>query len=106
MYTVKIFGPGTIVFRQRDVRVPATFNKVSAKELKFLKVLCRAQNHTYEILEAETERLSRVAEKVHDDDDGFIDVDKAIEETETNIEDLFEGDDTLGQLIDDLNEKE
>ena len=99
MYTVKVTGPGTITFKGRAVRVPAVFNKVSERDLKILKVMCKAHNFEYEILEAESERLARVAEKVKADSGDVADVDAVIEGTETKVEDLFESDDTLGDLL-------
>lgn len=104
MYTVKITGPGTITFRQRPVRVPATFKKVSVKELKILKVMCKAHNLTYEVLEEESERLARVAEKIRHDEE-VIDVDSAIDGTETTVEELFESADTLEKLMGDLGKE-
>lgn len=104
MYTVKVSGPGTIVFRQRSIRVPATFNKVSVRELKLLKVMCQAHNLTYEILEAESERLAKVAEKIKNIEE-IADVDAAIEGTETTVEELFESDDTLEKLIGDMGKE-
>lgn len=98
MYTVKIPDHGNIVFRGKQVRLPATFNKVSEKDLKLLKVMCHSLNIKYEILEAESERLSKVLEKAKSAN-VILDPTREIEETNTKIEDLFEGDDTLGDLL-------
>jgi hypothetical protein len=97
MYTVKVSNFGTIAFRGKHVRLPATFNKVSEKELKLLKVICRSMSLQYEILEAESERIFRVAEKARADSQA--DYTEEIENTETKIEDLFDSDDTLGSLL-------
>ncbi len=98
MYTVKVSGTGAIFFQERDVRLPATFKKITDKKLKLLKALCRAHNLTYEILEEESERLASVVGKIHEDVE-LPNIDAAIDGTETSIEDLFEGDDTLGNLL-------
>jgi hypothetical protein len=104
MYTVKISTPGVVVFRGKDVRTPAVFSKVTIKELKFIKVLCLSRNLTYEILEEESERLSQVAQKITDDQE-ILDFDEAIDNTDTTVEDLFESDDTLGDLIENLGKE-
>jgi hypothetical protein len=104
MYTVKISTPGAIVFRGKDVRTPAVFPKVTTKELKFMKIVCLSQNLEYEILEAETERLAQVAQKITEDQE-FVDLDEAIDNTDTTVEDLFESDDTLGDLIENLGKE-
>ncbi len=96
MYTVKISGPGTITFKGRTARLPATFNKISEKDLKLLKVMCLAQNFEYEVMEEESERLTRVAEKAKAEDIMSNDPD-LIEATEVEV--LFESDDTLGDLL-------
>jgi hypothetical protein len=97
MYTVKVKGPGTIVFRGQQARLPATFTKVPQKELKLLKILCKSANVEYEILEQESERIASVAEKARIAEVNLGDID--IDDTDTKIEDLFESDDTLGNLL-------
>ena len=97
MYTVKVKGPGTIVFRGKQARLPATFTKVPAKELKALIILCQSVDSKYEILEQESERLASVSEKAKIAEINFDDID--IDDTDTKIEDLFESDDTLGNLL-------
>jgi len=100
MYTVKIGGIGMILFRGKEVRVPAEFKKVSDKEIKYLKVVARRLNTTMEIMEKESERLASVAEKLSESDAQLGDIE--IDETETKIEDLFESDDSLGTLLNNL----
>jgi len=102
-YTVKVEGPGTLAFREKVVRLPATFNRVTTKDLKILKVMCQSINVKYEILEKESERLATVAKKAQIVDDNIEPFD--IEQTETQIEDLFESDDTLGDILKNI-EKE
>jgi len=100
MYTVKINGVGNIVYKTRSTRLPATFKKVSEANLTMLKVMCTSLNATMEISGAESDKLTSVVQKVQADkviDDGF-----EIEETETKIEELFESDDTLGNILDQL----
>lgn len=99
MYTIKIEGTGTITFRNKPVRVPVILKRVSDKELKFIQVICRAQSLCYEILEAESNNLARVAKKLHDDI-VIKDIDGEIEKTEPKIEELFEGNNTLDKLLD------
>lgn len=102
-YTVKVEGPGTLAFREKIARLPAIFNRVTAKDLKLLKAMCRSINVKYEILEKESERLASIAKKaqiVADDIEPFD-----IDQTETQIEDLFESDDALGDMLKNL-EKE
>jgi protein gp37 len=99
-YTVKVEGPGTLAFRGKQARLPATFNRVTAKDLKILKVMCQSINVNYEILEKESERLAAVAKKAQSVDN-VIDVSE-IEETETKIEDLFDSDDSLGDILKNL----
>jgi hypothetical protein len=103
MYTVKVSDVGTIVFRSQQVRLPATFNKVTSKELKLMDVICRAQNIRYEIMEKESERLGAVVDKIVEND--LDDVEYDIEDTNTQIEDLFEGDDSLANLLNLLEEE-
>jgi hypothetical protein len=101
MYTVKINGVGNIVYKTRSTRLPATFKKVPEADLTMLKVMCISLNATMEISGLESDRLTSVAQKVQADKviivDGF-----EIEETETKIEELFESDDTLGNILDQL----
>lgn len=96
MYTVKVSGPGTITFRNRTVRTPATFSKISKRELRLLKVMCTSKNLNCEVLEAESERLAKVVEKVK------IEEEVEVDETglsDPNVEVLFESEDTLGYLL-------
>ena len=68
-----------------------------------MKAMCRSINVKYEILEKESERLASIAKKaqiVADDIEPFD-----IDQTETQIEDLFESDDALGDMLKNL-EKE
>lgn len=102
-YTVKVEGPGTLAFREKIARLPATFNRVTIKDLKLLKVMCKSINVKFEILEKESERLASVAKKAQSVDD-VIDI-SDIDQTETQIEDLFESDDSLGDMLKNL-EKE
>jgi hypothetical protein len=104
MYTVKISTSGAVIFRGKDVRTPAIFPKVTTKELKFLKILCLSQNLEYEILESESERLSQVAEKIHEGEE-ILDIETSIDNTDTTVEDLFESDDTLGDLLGNLGKE-
>jgi len=104
MYTVKITNSGTITFRGSPTRLPATFNKVCSQELKLIKVICRANNFIYEILEKESERLAFVAEKVRRTE-YILDSDEAIEGTEVEVEELFESDNTLGDLLKNLDKE-
>jgi hypothetical protein len=97
MYTVKIKGPGTIVFRGKQARLPATFHKVPLKELKALKLACLSTNSDYEILEEEGDRIASVAEKAKTAEINIDEID--IDDTDTKIEDLFDSDDTLGNLL-------
>jgi hypothetical protein len=105
MYTVKITGHGTIMFRNRAIRLPATFNKVSSKDITFLEVMCRAANVEMEIMEKESKRLASVVQKLEENQIPNIDSDLEIDGTETKIEELFDSDDTLGSLMKKL-EKE
>lgn len=93
-----------ITFRNRSTRLPTTFNKVSKKEIKFLKVMCKAANVTMEISEEESERLASVVKKLEESEIQNIDL-ADIEDTETMIEELFESEDALGSLMQNL-EKE
>lgn len=97
MYTVKVKGPGTIVFRGKQARLPATFTRVPPKELKTLKILCNSVHSEYEILEQESERIASVAKKAKTSEVSLEDID--IDDTDTKIEDLFDSDDTLGNLL-------
>ena len=54
-----------------------------------------------EVLEAESDRLASVVQKIQDDEIAIFDSFE-IEETETKIEELFESDDTLGNILDTL----
>ena len=99
-YTVKVEGPGTLAFREKIARLPATFNRVTAKDLKILKVMCQSINVKYEILEKESERLAAVAKKAQSVDNN-IDI-SDIEETDIQIEDLFDSDDSLGDMLKNL----
>jgi len=101
MYTVKITGTGTIVYKGRVSRLPATFPKIPKKELITLKTMCRSLGAEMEILEAEGERLVNVVQKIKDNENLSTDV-SVIEETETKIEELFDSDDALGNLLDKL----
>ena len=104
-YTIKMGGPGMIVFKEKQIRLPATLHKVNKKSIKFLEAMARANSVTFEIVEAESERLASVVKKMQADDD--IELDEiSIDETETSIEDLFDGDDTLGDMLQKLDEKE
>jgi len=104
MYTVKIKGTGSLIFGGRSIRVPATLKKISDKQLKLIKVMCRAHSLEFEILEEESDRLARVTEKLHDD--SLIEnIDEEIENSETIIEDLFESDDTLGKLLGEMRKE-
>lgn len=105
MYTVKVTGHGTITFRNRATRLPATFNKVSSKDMKLLKVMCKSANVDMEIMEKESERLASVVQKLEEDQSLKITAEHEIENTETKIEDLFDDEDTLGSLMKNL-EKE
>jgi hypothetical protein len=105
LYTVKITGHGTIAFRNRATRLPATFNKVSLKDIKLLEVMCISANVNMEIVEKESEILSSVVKKLEEDQVLNIDSDLEIEGTETKIEELFDSGDTLGSLMKNL-EKE
>ena len=99
-YTVKVEGPGTLAFREKIARLPATFKRVTAKDLKILKVMCQSINVKYEILETESERLAAVAKKAQSVDNN-IDI-SDIEETDIQIEDLFDSDDSLGDMLKNL----
>lgn len=103
-YTIKMGGPGTIVYKANQIRLPATIHKATDRDVKTLRVMAQANNVTFEVLEQESERLAAVAEKLHD---GKVDLeDFDIDKTETDIEELFEGEDTLGDMLKKLEEKE
>lgn len=97
MYTVKIKGPGTIAFRGKQARLPATFHRVPLKELKALKLMCLSIHSEYEILEEESDMLASVAKKAKTAEVDLGDID--IDDTDIKIEDLFDSDDTLGNLL-------
>jgi len=101
-HTVKVEGPGTLVFRSKIARLPAIFNKVSDKDLKILKSMCRSIDVQYEILEKESERLAAIAKKAKtvEEVESFD-----IDQTETKIEDLFDSEDSLGDILKNI-EKE
>lgn len=101
MYTIKMTGAGAIFFRGRDTRLPAIFKKVSKKELERVKVICHANGFSFEIMEEESERLKAVVEKAKEEVP-VEDMQDFLENSVTKIEDLFEEDDTLGKLIEDL----
>ena len=105
MYTVKITGSGVMTYRNSTTRLPATFRKVPKKDLKYFETVCRSRNNKMEILEKESERLSSVIEKLHDPENENLDLDSEIDGTETKIEDLFDSEDALGSLINNI-EKE
>jgi hypothetical protein len=104
MYTVKINGVGNIVYKSRETRLPATFKKVPKDDLTMLKVMCKSLNATMEVLEEESDRLASVVQKVQNDEVTISD-DLGIEETETSIEELFDSDDALGNIIDQLRKE-
>lgn len=103
-YTIKMGGPGTIVYKANQIRLPATIHKATEKDIKILKVMAKSNGVTFEVLEQESERLATVAAKLHDEKNEVDDFD--IDETETDIEELFEGEDTLGDMLKKLDEKE
>ena len=119
MYNVKVSEKGkTIIFRNRDVRTPAVFQNVTEKELKLLEVMLRAVDVEFELIEIDNRHLKKVAQKLNKNGmlnykvvDGvvkycFKEVD--MEETkveEVDLDDLFEGDNTMGKLLKNI-EKE
>lgn len=100
MYTVKVKGFGVINFRNSPTRIPAEFHKVSQKELKLLTVLCRHQGADLEIMEAESERLLSIAEKLNNVKISEKDLD--LDNAEVKIEDLFKSNDVMGELLNSL----
>lgn len=103
MYTVKLTDRGKILnFKGKQIRLPTTLSRLSEKDLKLLKVMCKAQAITYEILEQESERLATVIAKAKEAPVKPSDVN---DDVEIIVEDLFESEDTMGELLKHLNKE-
>lgn len=104
MHTVKVNGPGSMVFKGRQVRLPAEFKNLSDKDLKLLKVMCHHANVNFEIIGAESKRLASVAKKLSEAHITEEEL-KSIDDTDIEIEDLFTSDDSLGKLLGNLDKE-
>lgn len=104
-FTVKLLDRGkTLDFKGQQIRLPATIDKLSKKDLTLLKVMCTAQGVTYEILEQESERLVSMIEKAREPTN---EVPEPMEEDgEIIVENLFESEDTMAELLKNLNKDE
>ena len=99
MNTIKISGPGMLVYKGKQIRLPATLNKVPDKDINLLKALTKAKSVEMEFLEEESVRLARMVNKVKSEELPEPNSIEEIEKTEIKVEDLFDSDDTLGSLL-------
>lgn len=105
MNTIKILGPGMIIYRRKQIRLPATIHKVPDRDIKLLKSLTKAIDVKMEFVEEETERLTSMVNKIKNEEVFNTNSIEEIEKTEINIEDLFDGNDSLGNLLKNIDKE-
>lgn len=88
-----------LVYKGKQIRLPATLYKVPDKDINLLKALTKAKSVEMEFLEEESVRLARMVNKVKSEELPEPNSIEEIEKTEIKVEDLFDSDDTLGSLL-------